>query len=275
MPTSYRVTATALNLRSAPDIASSVLAVLRSGQVGVGGAAAVGNWLPLSFGAQSGWVSSAYVQAVGAPPADPAPAPTPAAPAPASPAPSGPAVALPTDPAARLRLEDQLHPRFRALLDQLLQKLAAENRPFRVFEAFRTPERQEWLYAQGRTRPGGIVTKAGAWKSFHQFGLAADLVLFIDGNWSWDDAGPLAQHWTRLRELASEVGLRTLSFEVPHVELPVELLVDVSPDLLSTGDEDWLDTLASAADRWRDAGRNGAPSLTVAERPPMAPASST
>lgn len=46
-----------------------------------------------------------------------------------------------------------------------------------VFESLRTNERQQWLYAQGRTRPGEIVTNArDVWGSWHGYGLAVDVI---------------------------------------------------------------------------------------------------
>lgn len=66
--------------------------------------------------------------------------------------------------------------------------------PIEVFEGYRSPDRQDWLYAQGRTREGKIVTKAKAWESTHQLGLAIDIALFINGKWSWDfDAAKVSQ----------------------------------------------------------------------------------
>lgn len=51
----------------------------------------------------------------------------------------------------------------------------------------RTNAEQDALYAQGRTKPGKIVTWAKAGQSFHNFGLAIDIVLIIDGKEaSWD-----------------------------------------------------------------------------------------
>lgn len=47
----------------------------------------------------------------------------------------------------------------------------------KVFEALRSEERQAWLYAQGRTRPGNKVTNAkSARTSWHGYGLAVDVV---------------------------------------------------------------------------------------------------
>jgi peptidoglycan L-alanyl-D-glutamate endopeptidase CwlK len=46
-----------------------------------------------------------------------------------------------------------------------------------VVECVRTKERQAWLYAQGRTRSGAVVTKAQSHlQSWHGHGLAVDIV---------------------------------------------------------------------------------------------------
>ncbi|MEO6276291.1 D-alanyl-D-alanine carboxypeptidase family protein [Roseateles sp.] len=262
MPSTYEVTATALNLRAAPNTGASVLTVLRRGQTCVASGSAASGWLPVSYLQQSGHVWADYVRAVdGA-----APTTTP----PAAPAAGGSWVTLPSSPQTRLNDPAQLHPKFREALANLLAKAAAENRPFKLFEAFRTPERQAWLYEQGRTRPGGIVTKAKPWQSFHQFGLGADLVLFVNGQWTWSSDGVLAEHWRRLPELAAEVGLRSLSWEAPHVEWPIELRDAVGPELLASADDTWVDTLSSASARWRSSGQSGGPDLQPAQRPELA-----
>jgi hypothetical protein len=48
-------------------------------------------------------------------------------------------------------------------------------------------ERQNWLYASGRTREGKIITNAQAGKSWHQYGLAIDIA-YKDKkyNWTWE-----------------------------------------------------------------------------------------
>lgn len=269
MPNHYEVTATALNLRAAPNTGSNILAVLRRGQDCIGSGPAQDGWQPVSCLEQQGFVWAAYVRGTDD---DPAATPSPAS-APTV-APVASLVPLPSDPQTRLSDTAQLHPRFRQALAALLANAAAESRPFRLFEAFRTPERQQWLYAQGRTRPGGIVTKAMPWQSFHQFGLGADLVLFINGQWTWSDAGLLSDHWKRLPQLAADAGLRTLSWEAPHVEWPVDLRDAAGPDLLTSADDTWIDTVTSAAARWRAAGGSGGPDLQPAQRPNL-PAATT
>lgn len=113
----------------------------------------------------------------------------------------------------------RLHPAFRVIALELLERLAAEGLPFKLFEGFRSEERQAWLYASGRTRPGPIITKAQPGLSYHQYGLAGDFVLFIDGKWSWDTSKQNAEKWRRLQEIGMELGLEPLSFELPHLQL--------------------------------------------------------
>lgn len=53
----------------------------------------------------------------------------------------------------------------------------------------RTWEEQDNLYAQGRTKPGKIVTKAKAGQSNHNFGIALDFGVFRGGRYL-DDSSP-------------------------------------------------------------------------------------
>jgi peptidoglycan L-alanyl-D-glutamate endopeptidase CwlK len=92
-----------------------------------------------------------------------------------------------------------LHPVFREKVRSLLDRLNAEGIPFRLFEGFRSLERQQYLYAHGRA----------GWSSYHRYGLAADFAL------SEENAG----NWRRWREIAEQLGLVTSSFEPGHVQL--------------------------------------------------------
>src|SRR6476660_7065269 len=103
-----------------------------------------------------------------------------------------------------------LHPVFRHKALDLLTRLSAESIPFRLFEGFRSPERQQYLYAQGRTRPGSIITKAPPWTSYHQYGLAGDFVLYENRAWTWETAGARARYWRRLQEIGKQLGLEPL-----------------------------------------------------------------
>jgi peptidoglycan L-alanyl-D-glutamate endopeptidase CwlK len=146
-----------------------------------------------------------------------------------------------------------LHPAFREAVEKVLAELAAEKIPFELFEGFRSAERQGWLYAQGRTRVGPIVTRALPWWSYHQYGLGADFVLRYDDpttpkhaiEWSWrGDPG----WWKRLHEVGRAHGLEPLSFEAPHLQLAGLQVVDLRAGRLPAGgDAGWMENLAACA----------------------------
>jgi peptidoglycan LD-endopeptidase CwlK len=54
----------------------------------------------------------------------------------------------------------------------------------------RTFAEQDALYAQGRTKPGSKVTNSKGGQSYHNYGLAVDIVLLVDkdGNGSYESA---------------------------------------------------------------------------------------
>lgn len=62
----------------------------------------------------------------------------------------------------------------------------------RVTQGLRTFKEQQDLYDMGRTKAGKIVTKAKAGQSYHQYGLAVDLVELVKNgtevDWSYDMA---------------------------------------------------------------------------------------
>ena len=61
--------------------------------------------------------------------------------------------------------------------------------PILITSTYRDHESQNELYAQGRTKPGNIVTKVKGGDSFHQYRLAFDYVPLVDGKpiWGRDD----------------------------------------------------------------------------------------
>src|SRR5678815_3524889 len=60
----------------------------------------------------------------------------------------------------------------------------------RVSQGMRTFEEQAALYELGRTKAGKIVTKAKPGSSYHQYGLAVDLVELVNNgkelDWNYD-----------------------------------------------------------------------------------------
>ena len=132
------------------------------------------------------------------------------------------------------RDKTNLFPAFAAILTVFEDNLAHQGLPFYLFEGFRSWERQEWLYAAGRTRPGKIVTNAKPGRSWHAYGMAADYVL--DGmitkpgiQWSWEIRGH--PEWLRMAQLAVGMGLEAAYFwekfpECPHLQYPCGLTIE-------------------------------------------------
>lgn len=85
------------------------------------------------------------------------------------------------------RLEN-LHPIIRHMAVRLVADSFTAGVPIIITQGFRSTEYQNGLYAQGRTKPGPIVTNAKGGRSYHNYGLAVDFALLLpDGKTaSWD-----------------------------------------------------------------------------------------
>jgi hypothetical protein len=88
------------------------------------------------------------------------------------------------------RLET-LHPKVREDFRHFIED--AENTlniTLRITQGLRTFAEQQVLYDMGRTKPGKIVTMAKPGSSYHQYGLAVDLVEIIgkEVDWGYDMA---------------------------------------------------------------------------------------
>jgi peptidoglycan LD-endopeptidase CwlK len=109
-------------------------------------------------------------------------------------------------------LHPKAKPKFTELRDGLRKAFQSRHTPtlFEPFETYRTPLRQNLVLAMG-------ASKASAYSSPHQFGLAVDFVPRNGGRWSWD----LAHDWDFLRAAARELGLRNeIQWDRAHVEHP-------------------------------------------------------
>lgn len=56
-----------------------------------------------------------------------------------------------------------------------------------ITSTYRDFESQAAIYAQGRTKPGAIVTKAKPGRSMHQYRVAFDFVPIVNGKAMWAD----------------------------------------------------------------------------------------
>lgn len=99
-----------------------------------------------------------------------------------------------------------------------LEKCHSRGLKVEMFEGFRTPQRQEFLYKKGRETEGPIATRAKAWESLHQYGLACDLCFKNEHNdWTW--SGP----WATVLPIFGDLGFELLSFEKDHIQISGKL----------------------------------------------------
>jgi peptidoglycan L-alanyl-D-glutamate endopeptidase CwlK len=82
-----------------------------------------------------------------------------------------------------------LHPKLRDIAQQAyneaVQATPAGVHPV-ITQGYRTFAESDKIYQQGRTLPGPIVSNAKAGQSWHNYGLAIDFVLMVNGNEKWD-----------------------------------------------------------------------------------------
>ncbi len=95
---------------------------------------------------------------------------------------------------------DQLSPKTRELCEVFLEKCKAEGLPVLITETYRTQERQEMLYEQGRTSPGAVVTWTRS--SQHTSHRAFDIMKNVPGEEYTDE-----DFFRRCAEIGREVGL--------------------------------------------------------------------
>ena len=151
----------------------------------------------------------------------------------------------------------KLHPLMRAAAEALDAAIAAAHLPFQLYEGYRDPTRQAMLYSHGRVPgmgpAGHYATRARAWESFHNYGLACDYaVLGSDGRWVWPPAND--PRWDEFQALAQSCGLHHLSFERPHVEIPCSLHA-LAAGSWPPGDDSWAANMCGIIAAWGDAAR--------------------
>ncbi|MCP3807113.1 M15 family metallopeptidase [Paenibacillus sp. Lou8.1] len=123
-----------------------------------------------------------------------------------------------------------LDPVFKLVLDKLIERCYARGVWVLITQGLRTYAEQDALYAQGRTKPGQVITKARGGYSNHNFGFAADFALLLrDGRTvSWDtlrdDDKDSLPDWSEVVEEAKGLGLewggdwRTFK-DMPHLQM--------------------------------------------------------
>lgn len=119
---------------------------------------------------------------------------------------------------------DSLEPDFRTKIQALIAELLIHGVKAVATSCRRTIKEQDLIYAQGRTLPGKIITKAKGGQSPHNFGLGCDLCpLDVHGNLWWNAPDDV---WNMMHRYGEEAGLRAgYDFQsikdAPHYEDPL------------------------------------------------------
>ncbi len=114
-----------------------------------------------------------------------------------------------------------LQPETRDRAYRLFDRAEREGLGICIVSGLRTYAEQRALYAQGRTKPGKIVTNAEPGESYHNFGLAFDFAVMKGGSLVWNPEHP---DWKAFVRLGKEAGFAwggdwTSFRDYPHLHL--------------------------------------------------------
>lgn len=98
-----------------------------------------------------------------------------------------------------------LRPEMIPLATKFLNDCASAGLSVLVTCTLRSMAEQTALYAQGRTKPGEVVTKAQAGQSAHNYGFALDVVPVVNGKLIWSTKDPV---WQKVGDLGVKAGLQ-------------------------------------------------------------------
>ncbi|WP_160170706.1 peptidoglycan-binding protein [Luteimonas huabeiensis] len=160
------------------------------------------------------------------------------------PASAGPGEAAPvsgevaaTGDAATDRRIAGLHPEVRATAAAFVNRVEQElGIRLRVTQGYRSIAEQDALYAQGRTAPGDVVTNARGGSSYHNYGLAFDVVeVRPDGSVNWET------DWDAIGRIGESMGLEwggqwTRLVDRPHFQMDFGLSTAQLRQRLDSGD---------------------------------------
>ena len=111
---------------------------------------------------------------------------------------------------------DDLVPPAKQRAEAFIAAAKAKGIDLLVTSTYRDNESQDALYAQGRTTPGNVVTKAKAGQSWHNWRCALDVVPLVNGKAIWDDPAL----WKQVGEIGKSCGLEWAGDWVTFKEFP-------------------------------------------------------
>lgn len=130
-----------------------------------------------------------------------------------------------------MRNVNALHPTLQGKITQLMNLCKKNGITIAIGECVRTVSEQDALYAQGRSKPGNIVTnaKGSTYSSMHQWGVAFDFYLNMDvdgdGKTADDAFNNATKLFNKVGELGKSIGLEwggswKNPVDMPHFQLP-------------------------------------------------------
>jgi peptidoglycan L-alanyl-D-glutamate endopeptidase CwlK len=99
---------------------------------------------------------------------------------------------------------DDLLPPVKERVEKFLNAAKAAGIDLLITSTYRDNASQNALYAQGRTKPGKIVTNAKAGQSLHNYKCAVDVVPIVAGKPRWDVKEEI---WQQVGALGKAAGL--------------------------------------------------------------------
>ncbi|HEY4429568.1 MAG TPA: M15 family metallopeptidase [Paenibacillus sp.] len=129
-----------------------------------------------------------------------------------------------------------LHSVVKAATIALIERCYARGVNIVITQGLRTIAEQDALYAQGRSKPGNIVTNAKGGTSYHNYGLAIDFALLLpDGKQvSWDmkrdGDGDKVADWIEVAQEAKALGFEwggdfVSIKDAPHFQMTFGLII--------------------------------------------------
>ncbi|WP_242705715.1 M15 family metallopeptidase [Pontibacillus sp. ALD_SL1] len=129
----------------------------------------------------------------------------------------------------------ELHPEVEEAKNELLNRAKESGISVVITDGHRSIERQNELYAQGRSDEGSVVTHADGGESYHNYGLAIDFALKTNsGDVVWDTTrdgnGNGKSDWMEVVSIAKDLGFEWggdwSSFkDYPHLQMDFGLSI--------------------------------------------------
>jgi len=118
---------------------------------------------------------------------------------------------------------EQLHPKIRTAVRAFLEDAKKQGITLRITSGYRSVTEQDRLFAQGRTASGRKVTNARGGQSWHNYGLAIDVVQMVGQTPIWK------ADWERIGKIGEahgfEWGGRWKFVDKPHFQMRFGLTI--------------------------------------------------